>query len=195
MKTNSAVSRVFDLKAGELFFGVGGVGGAEETGGAGSDNDMVISTVLGPCVAVTMFNRRLGVWAIAHAMSPEYSEQEARTEGDMRFKFVDSSIEYMSDMFEGIGVRPDEIEVMLFGGSSVLGERYGVEIGSRNVARACSLIADRGLTLVFSDVGGKVVRSILFYASLGRAVLKSFEAGMGRREKEKCGSSVLYLTK
>ena len=66
-----------------------------------------MTTVLGSCVSVTMFNRTRKVGAICHGLMPERGEmrRSGRDNGD-GFKYVDYSIRYMMDYFRSYGIGP-----------------------------------------------------------------------------------------
>jgi chemotaxis receptor (MCP) glutamine deamidase CheD len=51
----------------------------------------VVTTILGSCIAVTMFNERLKIGGICHALLPKHPPSKRWKE----FHYVDSSILYM----------------------------------------------------------------------------------------------------
>jgi len=65
----------------------------------------IVTTVLGSCVAITMFSERCSVGGICHAMLPKGSLAHPTD----RFRYVDTSILYMVHLFETLGVRKVEI--------------------------------------------------------------------------------------
>jgi chemotaxis protein CheD len=146
--------RVF-LKPGELYI---------------SDIPTMVSTILGSCIAVTIFNKRLKTGGICHAMLPKspYSKEHGV------FRYVDSSISYMLNKFKTMGVKKDEIEVKLLGGADVI-DRMNEDtasIGQKNIKTALEIIKSEGLKLVVSDVGGKMGRKLHFYTHTGKVLLK-----------------------
>jgi chemotaxis protein CheD len=130
----------------------------------------IVTTVLGSCVAITMFGKRLGLGSICHAMLPKNplsNEKDA-------FRYVDSSIRYMIEDLETAGVRKDEIEVKIMGGADVL-ERIDyspASVGQQNIKEAMDIIRQEGLNLTACDVGGETGRKVVFYAHTGRVLLK-----------------------
>ena len=61
-----------------------------------------------------MFNKRLKVGGICHALLPTEGPTVKDTD---RFHYVDSSISQMLTEFETMGIKRNEIEVKVFGGS------------------------------------------------------------------------------
>lgn len=144
------------LKPGELHFGAA---------------PSVVTTVLGSCVSVTMFERTSGTAAICHALLPEGSKDDA-------LRYVDTSILRMLAMFSARGVSPARLEVKLFGGADLLGNggsRIGV--GRRNVEIARRVLSASGLAVTVADVGGTRGRKLIFYTHTGEVLLKRLRRG------------------
>ena len=140
------------LKPGELYF---------------AKHPTVVSTVLGSCVSVTMYSRAAGTGAICHALLPEGPQDDA-------FRYVNTSILHMLDMFAAQGIKHEQIEVKVFGGSEMIEDkgRSTLSIGRRNVEIAEQVLAARGLSPLASDVGGKRGRKLFFYTHTGEVFLK-----------------------
>ncbi len=133
----------------------------------------VVTTVLGSCISVTMFDRLSGTAAICHALLPEGPRSDA-------FRYVDSSILHMLEMFAAHGVNRQRLEVKVFGGADMLGaggSRVGV--GRRNVEIAMQVLAAAGLSVASQDVGGTRGRKLFFVAHTGEVFLKRLRRGGG----------------
>jgi len=128
----------------------------------------VVSTVLGSCIAVSLFSPRLAVGAICHALLPN-----GRCEGGF-FKYVDGSILFMLERLERLGINHDEIEAKLFGGADMFGveSRPARSVGRQNLLAARDFLATKGIGLAASDVGGRQGRKLLFYPHTGEILLK-----------------------
>jgi chemotaxis protein CheD len=129
----------------------------------------IVSTVLGSCVSVTMFHPRLKVGAMCHAMLPENGASSASE----AFRFVDHAMLHMLEEFTRLGVRHDEIEVKLFGGSDVIAAlSAAATIGEQNVEKALEIIDKERLRLFARDVRGEQGRKIFFHTHTGGVLLK-----------------------
>lgn len=133
-----------------------------------AERPALVSTVLGSCVAVTLFNPRLGVGAICHAMLPLAAGRDG-------FKYVDSSLLHMLAHFERLGVSKRELTVKLFGGADMFESGLpagGGSVGRQNIQAATALLRQEGLPVVAADTGGRQGRKLLFYSHTGEVLLK-----------------------
>ncbi len=155
-----------------------------------SSEPSLVTTVLGSCVSVTMFNRRLGIGAICHGMLPECSSSDSRrclSSGICKdscrdcLKYVDCSIYSMIGQFQKLGIGSNEIEVKLFGGANVLQVRNGADsntVGNQNIKKAMQVINSEKLKLTASDVGGERGYKIIFYPHTGEVMKKRIKKGI-----------------
>jgi len=137
----------------------------------------LVVTVLGSCVAITMFSRRAGLGAICHGLLPRCKGQKQCGQDCLEgFKYVDCSIRRMATLFDERGVLRREIEVKCFGGADMfsrdLNKREAVSVGKQNLTIAQQVLASEGLSLKIADVGGIRGRKILFYTDTGDVFLK-----------------------
>ncbi len=152
-RTNLSPEKVF-LKPGDLVT-------AEEP--------VIVTTVLGSCISVTMFHPKTGVAAICHAMQPKGG-------GNTSFKYVDSSIQHMVRFFSHQKIRVNEIQVKLFGGAEMFNNAEqrirDCSVGSQNIIVAEQCLRANGLVPMAVDVGGKKGRKIIFKTDSGTVFLK-----------------------
>lgn len=151
------------LKPGEVFFG---------------DQPTVVSTLLGSCVSITMFNRRHRIGAICHCQLPVNKDAHGNchsqcTEG---YRYVECSIRQMMKLFHDRKIPPREIEVKAFGGADMFrpGRNSGgrLTIGAQNIEAAARTLKELRLGLFVADVGGNNGRKIVFYTHTGDVLLK-----------------------
>lgn len=150
------------LKPGEYHFG---------------DRPMRITTVLGSCVAVSLFHRPSMLACICHVMAPACRpDADCQAGCTQIYRYVNCMIPAMIRSFMTRSIAPKDIETKLFGGAAVIGDacRSADEdsIGAMNIAAARKTIADFGLNIKTEDVGGCVGRKIIFDTSTGDILLK-----------------------
>ncbi|HVN95553.1 MAG TPA: chemotaxis protein CheD [Syntrophorhabdaceae bacterium] len=135
-----------------------------------SDKPEIVTTILGSCVALTIFSKRLRVGGICHAQLPINPSPS----GDDPFRYVDSSLLYMLKKIEIMGISKGEMEIKLIGGADVLDRTHtnSSTVGQKNIETALSLIQGQGLSLAASHVGGELGRKIHFHVHTGRILLK-----------------------
>ncbi|SHO43445.1 chemotaxis protein CheD [Desulfopila aestuarii] len=130
---------------------------------------VMVTTVLGSCVSVTMYHSGSKTASICHGMLPKGG-------GSDNFKFVDTSIGYMIKFFQKMKIAREEIEVKLFGGADMFsGGRVSVSnltVGRQNITTAIRCLKGFGLTIAASDVGGKNGRKLIFRTDSGIVFIK-----------------------
>jgi chemotaxis protein CheD len=134
----------------------------------------LVSTVLGSCVAVTLFSASAGFGAICHAMLPENTGRE----DDLRY--VDTALRHLYGKIVQYGIG-DDLEVKLFGGAQVLnvGERQPDRhtVGDQNVAQAEAVLAALGLVVSARDTGGLKGRKLFFCTRSGDVYMRHVRSG------------------
>jgi len=130
---------------------------------------VLVSTVLGSCVAVTMFSASTGFSAICHAMLPE---SKGRDNG---LRYVDSALRHIYDKSVAYGAGNDLV-VKLFGGGQVM-DIGGLAtdrrtVGDQNVAQAEAVLYSLGLTITARDTGGLWGRKLFFCTRSGDVLLR-----------------------
>ncbi len=135
-----------------------------------------VTTVLGSCVAVTMFDPQSPLAAICHVMlaAPRPTEIMLPTD-PRRFRYATQAIPAMIAAFEKARVRPSAVEVKLFGGANLIGHDKGRDphwIGGANIAAARRLLEAAGFSVRAENTGGGRGRKILFDTGTGEVLHK-----------------------
>jgi chemotaxis protein CheD len=133
-----------------------------------------VTTVLGSCVAVTMFHPRLRFAAICHGMLPE--PKHDLEDEEERFKYLSEAIPFMAARFRFLGLAPHEIEVKMFGGGNVLGfddsDQAKKLVGSANVDTARQMLFRESMAVKAGSVEGDCGRKIVFNTQTGEVLHK-----------------------
>lgn len=137
-----------------------------------SDQDLIICTVLGSCVSVSLYDRRLNMGGINHFMLPG-SLESADMAQSQNAKYGMYAIELLYNDLLKLGARKADIVAKVFGGGSVL----RLEGGSRRIPQgntefAFTYLEKEGIPVLASDTGGVLPRKILFFAKTGKVLLK-----------------------
>ena len=135
---------------------------------------VLVSTVLGSCVAITMFSASGGFAAICHAMLPENIGRD----DDLRY--VDMALQHIYDKIAGRCFKND-LEVKLFGGAKVLdtGDNISTRltIGEQNVLKAEAVLTSLGLNIIAHDTGGLQGRKLFFCTRSGDVYIRRMRLG------------------
>jgi chemotaxis protein CheD len=93
------------------------------------------------------------------------------------YKFVDSAIQNMAARLQHRGVGRHEIECKVFGGASALFAEE-MSVGRRNVETAFHTLAELGLRVAASNVGGERGRKIVFASGTGEIFVRMLSNGL-----------------
>lgn len=141
----------------------------------------ILRTILGSCVGVTFWCQRLGFGALCHGVLPRYPlGSPSHSAPGPPFRYVDASIRHLAHEFDRLGARREEIVVKVFGGADVLAvsARQGLKptIGAQNCEAALQVLAEAGLNVAASDVGGRRGRRLHFHTGNGEVLLHRLAA-------------------
>ncbi len=128
-----------------------------------------ISTVLGSCVAVCLWDAERGVGGMNHYLLPHRAGA-----GETSPRFGNVAMGRLLDEVVRLGGRFSHLQAKVFGGASVLGSpRPGVEPpGEQNVRLARSLLGAAGIPITAEDTGGSRGRRLIFQTDDGLAFVK-----------------------
>ncbi len=156
-----------------------------------TSNNMLLSTLLGSCVSICLFNQRNGWAGMNHFLLPFNKSQNFDTPG----RYGESSIKKMIDRLFAIDKNPGNYTVSLYGGANVLSLPGGNQnIGANNVQLAKKMLANYGLKVSHSDVEGKRGFNITFNTENGKIeavrMEESEEEKRLREERKKFGKKI-----
>ena len=134
-----------------------------------SDQEEMLSTVLGSCVSACIHDVRRGIGGMNHFMLPE-----PVGERDSWSSTVGRAARYGSDAMEQLinailkaGGQRVDLRAKVFGGGRVLARMS--DVGQRNIDFVQRYIAAENLALVASDLGDVFPRQVQFFPQSGRA--------------------------
>ncbi|MCF0190607.1 MAG: chemotaxis protein CheD [Marinilabiliaceae bacterium] len=125
----------------------------------------VVKTVLGSCVAVCLWDKRLHFGGINHYMLPTWNGTDLASP-----KYGNIAIEKLIEKMRSLGSRVEDIQAKVFGGGELLdvgGGKSTTMIGERNIAIAKLLLEQNKIPIISSSVAGKRGRKILFFTDTG----------------------------
>ena len=143
-----------------------------------AEKPTIISTLLGSCVAVTLYCRSRKMGAMCHALLPVCRPEIcACSKHKHEYRSIECSIEEMLGLFAARGIFPKDLEAKIFGGATILDfghdTHYGV--GRKNVDRAAEILDNAGLHAKSSHVGGESGRRLYFVSDVGDVFLRRIE--------------------
>ncbi len=141
-----------------------------------AEKPTLIRTLLGSCVGITFWCRRTGLGGLCHPMLPVCGCErgQALTLKQSR-RYVDFTIRDLASQFDQAGVARSEIEVKLFGGADVLLMPLANSrptVGRLNTESALEVLAEEGMAVAASSLGGTSGLIIRFNTLTGDVFLK-----------------------
>jgi chemotaxis protein CheD len=132
----------------------------------------MIRTLLGSCVGVSFWSRRLGIGALCHALLPHCPEGCALdVMPELGYRYVDFAIRDIARQFDSLGAQRPEVQVKLFGGADVLlggsGQAVRATVGSLNCETALEVLRTEGFQITASSLRGKAGLNIHFNTGNG----------------------------
>ncbi|MFL4471215.1 chemotaxis protein CheD [Tateyamaria armeniaca] len=131
----------------------------------GSDPDLVITTLLGSCVSVCLWDAQVGIGGMNHMLLARPSSgNQARTLSGLRAMEV-----LINDLLKQGAVR-ERLKAKAFGGARMI---EGLsDIGQENVEFTEHFLAQEGIVLSTKSFGGTQARNLRFWPATGRALQK-----------------------
>jgi len=135
-----------------------------------------ITTLLGSCVAVCLYDRRQQFGGMNHFMLPLWNGK-----GLASPKYGNIATRQLIQKMESLGSRKSDIVAKVFGGASVLDINTSIfHVGERNTEVAKSELTALGISIVASSVKGDRARKIIFNTFTGEVRQKYIEKRMLR---------------
>ena len=127
-----------------------------------------VTTVLGSCVAVCLWDRKAGVGGINHFMIPLWNGEGLSTP-----RYGNIALDRLLDGMLRLGCRRESLIAKVFGGSALWSNSSGLlAVGERNVELARQTLREQGIPILSSQVGGDVGRKIIFNTGTGEVMLR-----------------------
>ena len=129
---------------------------------------MAISTVLGSCVAVCIYDKKLGIGGMNHYLLPFWNGNGLQTP-----KFGNISIPKLIDGMQERGSRTGNMEAKIFGGAAMnIATSPNMMIGEKNILVAKEILKEYKIPIIAEDIGGQNGRKIQFNLERGKVLLK-----------------------
>lgn len=154
--------------------------------------DTRIRTLLGSCVAVTVWHPQRHIGGMCHYMLPSrrargallhyrvedvpipFATRRARPQ-ELDGKYADEALELMCAQMRDCGARPREFQVKLFGGGNMFPHAAPAReqhVGLKNVEAGRELLARHGLQPSAEHLGGIGHRNLIFEVWSGHVWMK-----------------------
>lgn len=147
------------IKPGEFYFG---------------DNEDDIYTLLGSCVAVTMWHPYRHIAGMCHVVLPIREHEESHT------RFANCAVKQFKKEISKFNSMPVEYEVGVYGGGNMfpdIAKDPEKQIGMKNFREIKRLLNEAGFLIKFEDVGGSVARKLTLNRATGKISIEHVKVG------------------
>ena len=142
-----------------------------------SAEPVLLTTILGSCVAVCLYDPVTGIGGMNHFMLPD-----ARPDGPLPSRYGVQAMELLINRLMQLGAERRRLEAKAFGGANVLSAFAGERsVADANVAFIRKFLATEGIPLVAERLGGSEPLEVRFHTAAGRAQVRTLEESRRRR--------------
>jgi chemotaxis protein CheD len=121
-----------------------------------------ITTILGSCVAVCLWEPQRGIGGMNHFMLPMGGGTAASSP-----RFGPAAMEQLIEKMREAGARLPLVRARVFGGACMFEMPAAAQLGRKNAEMALEFLQRRGIEVVQSDVGGTRGRKLIFHTDEG----------------------------
>lgn len=134
-----------------------------------SADSYAVTTILGSCVAVCLWDPVTEIGGINHFLLPSFGG-----EGIASPRFGNIAIKELLDQLAQLGSQKQNLLAKMFGGACVLEafRQRQHHLGTKNIEIAQELLKSESIPLVGHDVGGQRGRKLIFHTDDGTAWVK-----------------------
>lgn len=132
-----------------------------------SDRPHKITTVLGTCVAICLWDKRLKIGGINHYMLPLWNG-----DGLASPKYGNIATEKLMERLVEMGSAKGDLIAKVFGGKNVHIEVDSFKIGQRNIDYALNVLEEMNIPVSGKSVGGDQGRKLMFHTDTGEVFMK-----------------------
>ncbi len=142
----------------------------------GTDDDAMLVTILGSCVAACLWDDVAQVGGMNHFMLPGDAG-----DGTGSGRYGVHAMELLINRLMALGAARSRLRAKLFGGAAVIRSMTQTEVGASNIAFVQQYLRTEGIAVLASDVGGPWPRRVHFFSGSGRAFVKRLPVIEARR--------------
>lgn len=131
-----------------------------------ADENLVIMTVLGSCIAACIWDSRSLVGGMNHFMLPEGEG------GDSSGRYGSYAMELLINELMKQGARRETMQAKIFGGGAVMANFTTMNVGERNTKFVRDYLQTERIPVVSEDVLDIYPRKVCFFPVTGKAMVK-----------------------
>jgi len=140
---------------------------------------IILSSGLGSCVVVTLYDTERKLGGLAHIMLPD----SISLNGDHpAYKCADTAIATLIKELRTMRATPQDMVAKLVGGARMFlsSDDFGPGIGGQNIISIKRILKQKRIPVIGENTGGNYGRNVEFYLDSGRVMVRA----IGREDKE-----------
>jgi len=126
---------------------------------------------LGSCIALAVWDPKAKVGGLAHFMLPSGPHSSGSP-----VKFIDTGLDVYLKALEAKGAVLNRCVIKAAGAAAMLTVGGGLAIGKRNSESLATALAERGLSMAATALGGSAGRTVQLEVGDGRFLIKSLSS-------------------
>ncbi|AHV94061.1 chemoreceptor glutamine deamidase CheD [Bordetella holmesii] len=142
--------------------------------------DIMLSTVLGSCVAACLRDPVTGVGGMNHFMLPE---GDAQSPASATMRYGAFAMEVLINELLKAGAARERLQAKVFGGGAVLSAMQQMNIGERNGRFVLQYLKTEAIPVLAQDLGDIHARRIHYFPREGRVLVRKMPAHHARAEE------------
>jgi len=154
-----------------------------------SQDPLLISTTLGSCVSVCLYDPNSKIGGMNHILYTGKS----RTSGDLSGLYGNNAMELLINEMVGLGAKRKLLIAKVFGGANILGFSEQFQQGIRNVEFVLNFLATNDIEVVAKNTGGRFARKLFFQTNTNEVLLKKTTAKMQSHLAVETGEAALRV--
>ena len=131
-----------------------------------SNENLVIMTVLGSCIAACLWDSRVRVGGMNHFMLPDGDSI------DVSGRYGSYAMELLINEMLKLGARRETMQAKIFGGAQVMHSFTTMNVGERNTQFVVNYLHTERIPVVSEDVLDIYPRKVVFFPVTGKAMVK-----------------------
>ena len=131
-----------------------------------SNENLVIMTVLGSCIAACLWDSRMRVGGMNHFMLPDGDSL------DVSGRYGSYAMELLINQMFKLGARRETMQAKIFGGAQVMHNFTTMNVGERNTNFVVNYLRAERIPVISEDVLDIYPRKVCYFPATGKAMVK-----------------------
>ncbi len=139
----------------------------------GKSDDVIITSGLGSCIGLTLYDSKTEIGGMAHVMLPEFPDN--RKQGNPA-KYADTAIKMLLEELKKSGANKSRLEAKMAGGAQMFNfsnTSNKMRIGARNIQAVKKIMKQEKIKILGEEVGENYGRTMELHTKNGDVLIKT----------------------